>query len=141
MFHRILLAVDGSEPSRRARDTAAGLAKGLGAEVIVLHGQEREMVPSPRAMGPFDLETTQEARALVEELVRGLKDADVNARGVVMGVIHGHVPRMIDEVAKREGADLIVLGTRGLSDWGGMFLGSVAHRVLHISDLPVLAVH
>lgn len=140
MFQRILLAVDGSEGSRRAHEVAGGLAKGLGAEIIVLHGQEREAPAAPRTMGSFELEATEDARKLADDIVRDLKDEGVGARSVVMGVIHGHVPRLIDDVAKKEGVDLIVMGTRGLSDWGGLLLGSNAHRVLHISQLPVLAV-
>ena len=44
------------------------------------------------------------------------------------------------DVAKEEHADLIVVGTRGHTALGGLLLGSVTQRLLHIAPCPVLAV-
>lgn len=52
----------------------------------------------------------------------------------------GHAPRFILEEAEDFGADLIVLGSRGLTDFSALLLGSVAHKVIHHADLPVLVV-
>ncbi len=43
-------------------------------------------------------------------------------------------------MAKEEGAGLIVMGTRGLSDWDRLLMGSIAHKVVHLADIPVLIV-
>ncbi len=46
----------------------------------------------------------------------------------------------IAEVAKEEGSDLIVMGTRGHTALGGLLLGSVTQRLLHIAPCPVMVV-
>lgn len=135
MFQKIFLAVDGSESSGRATQLAADLAKGSGGEVIVFHAREREY--AARA-GIVDVETPAETRELVDEIVRTLKDTGVSARGDVRSALIGTVARAIIDVAAAEDADVIVMGTRGLSDWSGLFLGSVTHRVIHAADVPVL---
>jgi nucleotide-binding universal stress UspA family protein len=134
MFDKILLAVDGSESSERATKVAADLAKASGGEVVVFHGREREIGRG----GVLDLETPAEANELVDENVRTLKDAGVSARGEARNALIGYVAKEIVAMAKIEAADVIVMGTRGLSDWGGLFLGSIAHRVIHLAEVPVL---
>lgn len=140
MFDRILLAIDDSVSSKRATTAAANLAKIAGSEVIVYHGREREVVVGGRSGGVYDLETPSEALKLVDEAVATLKDAGVSARGEARNAMIGRVAREIVEAAKAEDAELIVMGTRGISDWEGLFVGSVAHRVLHIADVPVMVV-
>jgi nucleotide-binding universal stress UspA family protein len=137
MFDRILLAVDGSEASRRAAIAAAELAKRTGGEIFVLHVQEREYV---QRIGMVDAETSAEATDLVDAIVRQLKDLGVGVRGELIPTTIGRVAPVIVDTAKDEGVGLIVMGTRGLSEWAGLFLGSVADRVLHLSEIPVLVV-
>ena len=136
MFERILVPTDSSEPSQRAIEFAAGLAKDYGSEMIVLHAVPRIV----SRHGASDLEDPAEGRELVDETVRGLKDRGLNARGEVVRVLEGHVSRAIVESADNVDADAIVMGTRGLSDFGGLFLGSVMHRVLHLAEKPVIVV-
>jgi nucleotide-binding universal stress UspA family protein len=136
MFERILVATDSSEPSMRAVELAGGLAEVHGSEVIVFHAVPRIVSRS----GTSDLEEPGAATDLVDEAVRGLKDRGLNARGEVVHVLEGHMPRGIVESAASADADVIVMGTRGRSDFGGLFLGGVTHRVLHLSEKPVIVV-
>jgi nucleotide-binding universal stress UspA family protein len=136
MFERILLAVDGSEHSRRAVPVAGDLARMYGGEVIVLHAREHEVTWG----ADIDAETPSEARALVDEVLRDLKDAGTNARGELVRVPLGQTPRAILDLAREEDVGLIVMGTRGLSDWGRLLMGSVAHKVVHLAEVPVLVV-
>ena len=53
---------------------------------------------------------------------------------------HGDPARQILSCAEREKADLIVLGSRGLSDVGGIFLGSVSTKVTHAAECTCLTV-
>ena len=136
MFERILVATDSSEPSERAVEFAAGLAKDHASEIIVLHAVPRVV----SRFGTSDLEEPDDARELVDKIVRGLKDRGLNARGEVVRVLEGHMARGIVESAATADADVILMGTRGRSDFGGLFLGSVTHRVLHLAEKPVIVV-
>ncbi|HSJ51540.1 MAG TPA: universal stress protein [Actinomycetota bacterium] len=136
MFERILLAVDGSEHSRRAVPVAAELAYRHGGEILVFHVREHEV-----ALGvDVDAETPQEAMDLVDGIVRELKDLGVGVRGEIVRVPLGQTTRAILNATEDEEMDLIVLGTRGLSDWSRLLVGSVAHKVVHLAHVPVLVV-
>jgi nucleotide-binding universal stress UspA family protein len=142
MFERILLAVDSSDYSQRAVDVAMGLAARFDCEVIVFH--VREWMTS--AAGAFatdggaavDLEREQEADELVHGIVRVLAEGGVKATAEIRSASRGQVAGQILDEAKDVGAGLIVMGTRGLSDLSGLLLGSVAHKVLHLAECPVL---
>jgi nucleotide-binding universal stress UspA family protein len=136
MFERIILAIDGSEHSLRAVPVAGDLARHYEGEVVVLHVREHEITWG----ADIDVESADEARELVDGVVRELKDVGTNVRGEVVRVALGQTPRAIMDVAKEEGAGLIVMGTRGLSDWGRLLMGSVAHKVVHLAEVPVLVV-
>jgi nucleotide-binding universal stress UspA family protein len=136
MFERILLAANGSASSRKAVDVAADIGKQYGAEVMVLHVREWENT----TLGAHEIERPDEAADLVEEIVRALKDAGVSARGEVQAAPSGAIPHVILEMAKEFDAGLIVMGSRGLSEWEGLFLASVSHRVLHLAECPVFVV-
>jgi nucleotide-binding universal stress UspA family protein len=134
MFERIVAAVDGSECADRAVDLAAELAAGFGAEVIVVHLAETIAAWTVA----IEAETPEEAIWLADDAVRRLKDRGVSARAEVRGAVRGAVAHGIVEVAEEEDAGLIVMGSRGLGDVAGLLLGSVAHKVLYLSNVPVL---
>lgn len=134
MIEKILLPIDGSEHSREAGVLARELAEALKAEVIVLHVLEHDL---RWAVIP---ETSQEASELVDGVVRPMKDSGVSARGEVLQAPAGRTPQAILEVCGHEAADLIVMGTRGLSNWERLLVGSVAHKVSHLAEVPVLLV-
>jgi nucleotide-binding universal stress UspA family protein len=136
MFKRILLAVDGSEHSYRAVSVAADLARRFGGEVIVLHVREHELTWG----ADIDIETDREAITLVDDIVRRLKEDEVNVSGDVIRVAVGNAAKAIVDVASRDRVDLIVMGTRGLSEWGRLLMGSVADKVLHLAGCSVLVV-
>jgi nucleotide-binding universal stress UspA family protein len=136
VFQRILLAVDGSEHSARAIPVAADLAFRYSGEVLVFHAREHEL-----ALGvDIDAETSEEAMDLVDGVVRELKDAGIAVRGEIVRVPLAQTPRAILDAVRDEHIDLIVMGTRGLSDWSRLLVGSVAHKVVHLADVPVLVV-
>jgi nucleotide-binding universal stress UspA family protein len=71
---------------------------------------------------------------------RQLELAGVPTKVELIRTLSGHVARLIVGAARDHQADMIVLGSRGRSDLTALLLGSVAHKVIHLVDRPVLAV-
>jgi nucleotide-binding universal stress UspA family protein len=134
MFHRILLAVDGSEHSRKGVPIAGDLSRRYGAEVVVFHVQEHEMSWA----GDIDVETGSEAFDLVDGIVRTLKDEGASARGEVVRAPLGRTAKAILDACAAEDVDLVVMGSRGVSELGRLLTGSVARKVVQLAHVPVL---
>jgi nucleotide-binding universal stress UspA family protein len=134
MFKTIAVAVDGSDHAHKGVPIAAELAKLAGGKVIVLHVREHD-----RARGQaWELETEEEAQAVVKRAVDEVKKAGATAEGDVIRALHGTVAQALIDSAREHKADTIVVGSRGLTDLTGLVLGSVAHKLIHLSDKPVL---
>jgi len=138
MYDRILVAVDHSEMSDRAVRAARDLAVLSKGEVWVLHLREREMGAKTGVLR-ID-ETTEDANAQVAASVEVFTQAGVKAHGEVRNTIFGYAAREIVNDAIEVDADVIVMGSRGRGDIAGLLLGSTAHKVIHLSDRPVLVV-
>jgi len=137
MYERVLLAIDHSEISKRALTAAASLAALSDGKVWVLHLREREVIPR---MGLVADESPDDARLKVQAAVDELLSAGVKATGEVRNTIYGQAAREIVEDAKEHDVSVIVMGSRGRNDLTGLFLGSTAHKVIHLTDRPVLVV-
>lgn len=134
MFEKILLAVDGSEESEKAVPLTAAVATKFGSEVIVLHIREHEF----GRMGGLPMESAEQAQDIAHEVVSKLANQGVKARPEVRGAIHGRAAQEILDVATAEGAALIAMGSRGLSEFSAVLIGSVTNKVLHLAQVPVL---
>ncbi len=138
MYDKILVAVDHSEPSDRALLAARELALLSKGEVWVLHLREREIATKTGVV--LTDETADEASAAVEAAVDKLTAAGVKAHGDVGHTIFGYAARSIVDDAVDRDVDVIVMGSRGRGDLAGLVLGSTAHKVIHLTDRPVLIV-
>jgi nucleotide-binding universal stress UspA family protein len=139
MFHRILLATDGSAPAERAADFAASLAARCGAQVIVLYA----LSTIPDYMGERTPEeefyrTPQGAESLVTQAAHRLHQ--MGAPDVVTQVMEGPAGAVILHVAWTRSPDLIVMGARGRGVWHGSTLGSVSMTVASRAGCSVLIV-
>ncbi len=138
MYDKILVAVDHSEISDRAVRAARELALLSNGEVWVLHLRERETATKTGVV--MTDETKSEANAKVSAIVEKLAAAGVKAHGDVRTTLVGYAARDIVDDAIEHDADVIVMGSRGRSDLAGFILGSTAHKVIHLTDRPVLIV-
>jgi nucleotide-binding universal stress UspA family protein len=139
-FRDILLPVDFSEASTPAVDTAAALARHDGAKLHVVHVFQNLLPPTYYAAGDafqWDPRLKERCTQAMETLLEEHGAADLPA---TCHVREGKVAAEILQVAEETGADLIVMGTRGLGAWPALLLGGVAEKVLRKSEVPVLTV-
>lgn len=135
MYGKIMVALDGSDGSTRALAHAKEIALQSGAEVTVVHIDER-LAAKGDLPHPGEEEIREKVKAQVAELEAAGIKADLQQRTISLG----GAGSAIAEAAAGAGADLIVVGTRGHSSIPGLLLGSVAHRLLSVAGRPVLAI-
>jgi nucleotide-binding universal stress UspA family protein len=137
---KILIAVDGSEHSKRAIEAAAALTRASAQlEVTLLHVRDGPMYYGE--LTPASVAQINKAQQQHQEQV--LTEAQEYARSLKLNVgslqrAEGYAPQEIVRVAAAVKAEQIVLGTRGMGAVGSLFLGSVAQRVVHLAKVPVL---
>jgi nucleotide-binding universal stress UspA family protein len=136
MLEKLLVAVDHSANSRKVVPAVVELARAGGGSVHVLHVRELHYPVPPTVVG----DSPEEAQQLVDEVVAELERAGVKAEGSVQQSTGGSPAGAILERAGELGAGLIVVGSHGHSNLGGLLLGSVAHKVIQLSTCPVLVV-
>ena len=137
MFKVIVWATDGSSQAERALPFAKELARANGARLIVVH--VKEIVAGRGGDGPVIVNEDQVQAALAKQ-VADLKQEGLDVKVQLADVMAGGAAHVIADIADKEGADLIVAGTRGHGPLSGLLLGSVTHRLLHIVKCPVLVV-
>lgn len=137
-FKKLLVPVDGSKHSMDAAQCAMDLAKGTGAEIILMHCHR----PFPVVLGePLFQEAIAHRLEKSEKLLAPYKEL-CNEQGIPFTdrILEGPPGDIISEVAAIEKCDMIVMGSRGRTDLEGLFLGSATHKVLHTAPCPVLVV-
>ena len=113
MIDTILVATDGSDRARKAVDLAGDLAIRYGAKVNVVH-----------VLLPFD----------AKGLMRPARNENL-----IQTPGGDPAPAILDH-AREVGADMIVLGSRGLGDLKGLVMGSVSHKVACLAPCTCVAV-
>jgi nucleotide-binding universal stress UspA family protein len=131
----IVVGVDGSETSRRALDWALDEGRARNACVEVAHAWNLSPHAVPalaNAYAPVD----EDARRTVDQ---ALAQADTTGVTTVRLVVRqGSGGEVLVRLA--EGADLVVVGSRGLGGFKGLLLGSVSHQVTHHAPCPVVVI-
>jgi len=139
---KLLIAIDGSEHSKRVIEAAARLGPQVeGVEAVVLNVRESPVYYgelAPLDYAAIDAHSIQAQHALLETA-----EADARRSGlakVTTRAAQGHAATEIVRIAEELAVDQIVMGTHGRGAMGNLFLGSVAQRVIHLAKLPVLLV-
>jgi nucleotide-binding universal stress UspA family protein len=131
----ILIATDGSTCGQVAEDEGVRLAAAAGAHVVLLHVQ-RSVDPSSYRPGEVSALTT-ESHAILDRALAKATEAGVDGEAEIA---EGDPAKEIVEAARLRGADIIVVGSRGLGRISSVLLGSVSREVLSRADRPVLVV-
>ena len=150
VFKKIIVAVDGSENSKRAASVAVELAGKYGAELVVLHVMPRltyEFTPTsltraavpPTGFGPLYDEARKEAEQHVSTIVSSAEAIGLAAIGEILEDKPSIVEAIVD-YAKNGKADLIVTGTRGRTGFAKLVVGSVSSGVVAHAHSSVLIV-
>ena len=138
-MYRILVAIDGSEHSRRAARYAARRAKETHCKIDLLHVEKAVMAWE---VGPVSSsEVVEDARqASAAKMLDNFAHEFGGSIEVERHTVVGDPAHAILEEANKLGVDEIVIGSRGLRPLGAVMLGSVAYKVLHDARVAVVVV-
>jgi nucleotide-binding universal stress UspA family protein len=149
MIRKIVVPVDGSVHANVAVDWACDLAIKYQAPLLLLH------VITVRGSGTLPEEFREYAKMegveitdwdIIESEGRGIVNAaekraqSRGAKEIETAIAFGNPAEVILERSKKFGADLIVMGRRGLGPLPALFLGSVSSKVVHLADCACLTV-
>ncbi len=140
MYETVLFPTDGSDTATEAAAHAIDMATrhdaGLHVLYVVDHHRVSQMAPK---LGTDHIKRTleQEGERITSETAATAREAGVETVEVVR---EGTPGQTVVDYADEIGADAIVMGTNGRSGIDRLLLGSVAERVIQLSELPVMTV-
>ncbi len=147
---RILCAVDGSEHSQWGVQALEALASREPEQVTLLHivdqpalhaAVNKNPVAAKRALAAMEKAGTILLRDAARAARLALGQAATGPRTKLQTILtHGPIAHTIARTARRLKTDLILMGSRGLSDIQGFLLGSVSRQVAATTPCPLLAV-
>ena len=138
MFKTILLAVDGSEHSKRATELAASMAQIMRSDLWIVSAFE----PVPAYLGaPIWQQALAKTIKIADDAIaEALKIVGIIPGEIKTDVVEGPAAEAILQVAETRKPDLIVMGSRGLGRLAGLLLGSQSQKVVQHASCPVLIV-
>ena len=134
MPEKVLLATDGSKDAALAARAAVDVCDRTGAELHVVHVWYS--VPTARLRPFVRAQVKKRGQKILDEGVKRVEES--GGRLADAHLVEGRDADEILDLAERIGADLVVIGSRGLGLVGRIALGSVSEAVLHHSRCPVL---
>ena len=140
-IRRILVPIDFSEHAEAVLEWAAHLATEHQSQIVLLHAYhlpvEFQQLEGAYLPADFWTNVKEEAEQSLQRYVEELRGRGLPVDSVVR---EGYPATVIIDEAANLPADLIVIGTRGLSGRKHMLLGSIAERVVQKAHCPVLTV-
>ncbi len=137
-FRKILCPLDFSEASRPALEHAKVFAKAYKTELVLMHVTPTISEAYTALMPDFPSFVGQKE----EDLIEKFNEFSGDWKGKYKKVIRAGTPYVeILNFAKSGNCDLIILGTKGISKFERLLIGSTGERVARKSECPVLTVH
>lgn len=145
-YRSVLVGTDGSESAERAVEHAAELAKACGARLTILTAfapHAPDDIQRAQAEAPADLRwMLTDASQAEDKAGHGrVLAARLGVEEVRTRVFRGDPAEALIDTADDVGADLIVVGSKGMTGTGRFLLGSVPNRVSHHAPCDLLIVH
>jgi nucleotide-binding universal stress UspA family protein len=141
MFHKILIATDGSETSQKASKMGVELAQKHGAQIVVVYvadtsrlGYLPDYIQYSGMIRELMLKEGKDATDQVEDLA---KEEGVACEKIIL---EGRPSDELLRLSNEAGVDLLVMGSVGRGGLDRFLLGSVAEKVTQHSKVPVLLV-
>jgi nucleotide-binding universal stress UspA family protein len=131
----IIVGYDGSECAKSALRTAVEVGKAYGEKVIVAFGYG--LSPVGGELRDYQVALRELATRRLQEAIELTADDGIEVEAVI---VERDPARGLVELASERDARVIVVGTHGESPLRGALLGSTPHKLLHLSDRPVLVV-
>jgi nucleotide-binding universal stress UspA family protein len=131
----IIVGYDGSDGAKAALRTAVDLSKRLGEHLTLVFGFEANPVGGEAL--DYWAALREHGQGLLAKAVEEAKAAGVEAETVLAERAPADA---LSELARERGASMIVVGSRGERPIAAAILGSTPHRLLHLSETPVLVV-
>jgi nucleotide-binding universal stress UspA family protein len=141
---KILLAVDGSAYSEAAIEEVGKRPWPPQSEIKIITAAETPLMVGmePWAISPEYFEELEKSLreagdAVIRDALKKLKESGDKTSKISTEIIQGPPRQVIVEEAEKWGADLIVMGSRGLGTWNRLLLGSVSSTVVHHAKCSV----
>jgi nucleotide-binding universal stress UspA family protein len=138
--HRIVVGIDDSAGARAALQWAVAQARLTGAEVEALHAYTVHISGADEAVAHFAewrSESQAASAACLDVVIGDTRDPDSDVR-IIGTSVEGHPTAAL--VHASEGADLLVVGSRGRGGFAGLLLGSVSRGCTEHARCPVVVI-
>ena len=138
MFSRILVAVDGSESAKKAFEKSIYLAQKCNSQLDIIH-VVLDFTYGGDSATTFEL--IEELKEKGMKLLEQCKSQAIKNNVLVETLLElGDHAQVIIDTANKGDYDLIIMGSRGLSPFKELLLGSVSFKVMHHARCPVMVV-
>lgn len=144
MIQKIVVGTDGSDTAAQAVIQAGELAEKLGASLVIVSAFDpvaTARLEKERADAPSDVEWTinerEDVDAMLSQISAPLEERKIDVK---IAARQGNPADAILDVAEEEGADLIVVGNKGMAGARRFLLGSVPNKISHHAPCSVLIV-
>lgn len=139
MFNTIVWATDGSEAADNALPYVKSLAADSRTSVVVVHAVE-SFISGYSSEGVPTYGDTEDVKAKIAQQIEELRAEGISAGLTLLHVGTMRPAELIADAARRAHAEVVVTATRGHTPLGGLLVGSVTQRLLHIAPCAVLVV-